>query len=112
MELTSLTAVSPLDGRYASKTQALRPIFSEFGLMRCRFEVEVRWLQQLSEHEQIVEVPKFSTQAQDYLNLLVEHFDLANAERIKEIERTTNHDVKALEYFLSFKRSKKTCRNC
>ena len=100
MELTSLTAVSPLDGRYASKTQALRPIFSEFGLMRCRFEVEVRWLQQLSEHEQIVEVPKFSTQAQDYLNLLVEHFDLANAERIKEIERTTNHDVKALEYFL------------
>ena len=100
MELTSLTAVSPLDGRYASKTQALRPIFSEFGLMRCRFEVEVRWLQQLSEHKQIVEVPKFSTQAQDYLNLLVEHFDLANAERIKEIERTTNHDVKALEYFL------------
>jgi len=100
MELTPLTAVSPLDGRYASKTQALRAIFSEFGLMRCRFEVEVRWLQQLSEHEQITEVPKFSAPAKGFLNILIDHFDLSSAERIKEIERTTNHDVKALEYFL------------
>lgn len=100
MELTPLTAVSPLDGRYASKTQALRNFFSEFGLMRCRFAVEVRWLQQLAQHTQISEVPQFSAPTTDYLNALVDQFDLHNAERIKEIERTTNHDVKALEYFL------------
>jgi len=100
MELSPLTAVSPLDGRYASKTQSLRAIFSEYGLIRCRLKVEIRWLQQLAEQPEIAELPPFSTAANDYLNQLIESFSVADAERIKEIERTTNHDVKALEYFL------------
>lgn len=100
MELTALTAVSPLDGRYGSKTQSLRSIFSEFGLIRCRFEVEIRWLQQLARHPEIQEVPAFSPEADTYLDELVSNFDVEDAQRVKEIERTTNHDVKALEYFI------------
>ena len=100
MQLTSLTAVSPVDGRYGSKTAALRPIFSEYGLIRFRVQVEVRWLQCLAAHPGISEVAPFSDAANAILDRLAEDFDLAQAERIKEIERTTNHDVKAVEYLL------------
>ncbi|WP_028238878.1 adenylosuccinate lyase [Stutzerimonas azotifigens] len=100
MQLSSLTAVSPVDGRYASKTSALRPIFSEFGLIRFRVMVEVRWLQRLAAHEGIPEVQPFSAEADALLNQLAEAFELPHAERVKEFERTTNHDVKAVEYLL------------
>lgn len=100
MQLSSLTAVSPVDGRYAGKTQALRPIFSEYGLIRFRVMVEVRWLQRLAAHPEITEVPAFSAEANAILNTLAEDFDITHAERVKEIERTTNHDVKAVEYLL------------
>ncbi len=100
MELSSLTAISPIDGRYASKTQALRPIFSEYGLIRYRVLVEVRWLQALSAAPDIPEVPAFSPIAQQRLNSLVQNFSATQAQRVKAIERTTNHDVKAVEYLL------------
>ena len=100
MQLSSLTAVSPVDGRYAGKTQALRPIFSEYGLIRFRVMVEVRWLQRLAAHPQITEVPAFSAQANAILDTLAEDFSVEHAERVKDIERTTNHDVKAVEYLL------------
>jgi adenylosuccinate lyase len=100
MELSSLTAVSPLDGRYGGKTADLRPIFSEFGLIRYRVMVEVRWLQCLARHPGVSEVPTFSKQTDRWLDALVEDFDEPAARRVKEIERTTNHDVKAIEYFL------------
>jgi adenylosuccinate lyase len=100
MQLSSLTAVSPVDGRYAGKTEALRPIFSEYGLIRFRAMVEVRWLQRLAAHPQIPEVPPFSEGANALLNELASGFALEHAERVKEIERTTNHDVKAIEYLL------------
>ena len=98
--LSALNAVSPIDGRYGSKTLTLRGIFSEFGLIRCRVEVEVRWLQQLSRHAGIPEVPAFSEATNAQLNAIVSNFSEANAQSIKDIERTTNHDVKAVEYFL------------
>ncbi len=100
MELTSLTAISPIDGRYASKTLALRPIFSELGLIRSRVLVEIRWLQFLSAHPDIVEVPAFGTKSQIFLNELAENLSVEAAQRVKDIERTTNHDVKAVEYFI------------
>ncbi len=100
MQLSSLTAVSPVDGRYAGKTSALRPIFSEYGLIRCRVLVEVRWLQRLANHSGIAEVAPFSTEANALLNELAENFAVEHAERVKEFERTTNHDVKAVEYLL------------
>ncbi|WP_219064419.1 adenylosuccinate lyase [Pseudomonas sp. UMAB-08] len=100
MQLSSLTAVSPVDGRYAGRTKALRPIFSEYGLIRFRVMVEVRWLQRLAAHPQITEVPAFSAEANAILNTLAEDFSTVHAERVKEIERTTNHDVKAIEYLL------------
>ena len=100
MLLSALTAVSPIDGRYGSKTQSLRPIFSEYGLIRFRVMVEVRWLQHLASHSQIIEVAPFSKEANDLLNNLASDFKESYAERIKEIERTTNHDVKAVEYFI------------
>jgi adenylosuccinate lyase len=100
MDLTTLTAVSPVDGRYGAKTAVLRPIFSEFGLIRYRVLVEVRWLQALAAHPQIVEVPELSARAKDRLDGIVDGFSVEDAERVKAIERTTNHDVKAVEYFL------------
>lgn len=103
MELTPLTAVSPIDGRYGDKTAELRGLFSEYGLMRHRVLVEVRWLQMLSRHGGIGEVPSLSPQAERRLDHVVEHFGLDDAQRIKTIERTTNHDVKAIEYFLKEK---------
>lgn len=100
MDLSTLTAVSPIDGRYASKTQALRKYFSEFGLIRYRVLVEVRWLQRLASHPQIQEVPSFDQAANDLLNAMVDHFAESDAQQVKAIERTTNHDVKAVEYFI------------
>jgi adenylosuccinate lyase len=98
--LSSLTAISPIDGRYGSKTQRLRTVFSEFGLIRYRVLVEVRWLQHLAENPQITEVAAFSAEANSLLNSLAENFTEEQALRIKEIERTTNHDVKAVEYLI------------
>ena len=103
MQLSTLSAVSPIDGRYGSKTEALRPIFSEYGLITQRVTVEVRWLQALSRHAAITEVPAFSDEANALLESIVSGFCEADAQRIKEIERTTNHDVKAVEYFLKEK---------
>ncbi len=103
MELTALTAISPVDGRYGSKVSVFRSIFSEYGLIRNRVTVEIRWLQQLAAHPAITEVPAFSAEANAFLDKLVSEFSLADAERIKEIERTTNHDVKAVEYLIKEK---------
>jgi len=103
MDLTSLTAVSPLDGRYGDKTTDLRPIFSEYGLMRHRVLVEVRWLQCLSGSVAVSGIPPLSGHAQRLLENIVANFDLEDARRIKNIECTTNHDVKAVEYFLKEK---------
>ncbi len=100
MNLSTLTALSPLDGRYAGKVEALRPIFSEFGLIRARVTVEVRWLQHLASIDGIAEVPSFSADANAFLDALIDNFDEAQAMRVKQIEATTNHDVKAVEYFL------------
>ncbi|EJD6041028.1 adenylosuccinate lyase [Providencia rettgeri] len=103
MELSSLTAVSPIDGRYGDKVSALRTIFSEFGLLKFRVQVEVRWLQKLAATAEIKEVPSFDNDAIAYLDEIVANFCEKDAMRIKEIERTTNHDVKAVEYFLKEK---------
>nr|WP_269468675.1 adenylosuccinate lyase [Alteromonas sp. ASW11-130] len=101
--MTQLTAISPVDGRYAGKSEALRSIFSEYGLLKYRVEVEVRWLQMLSDTPQINEVPAFTKTANQLLDNIVADFSVVDAQRIKEIERTTNHDVKAVEYFLKEK---------
>ncbi len=103
MELTQLTAISPVDGRYGQKTDALRPIFSEYGLIRHRVIVEVRWLQALAAHEGIAEVPALSSHADHLLNDIIGNFSEQDAQRVKNIESTTNHDVKAVEYFLKEK---------
>ena len=103
MELNALTAISPVDGRYGSRTTELRDIFSEFGLIKFRVTVEVRWLQQMATIAGIAEVPALSASANALLNSIVDNFSLADAERVKEIERTTNHDVKAVEYLLKEK---------
>lgn len=100
MQLSALTALSPVDGRYGGKTAALREHFSEFGLIRARVTVEVRWLQRLAGQGQILEVPPLSADAAAFLDALIRDFGEADAQRIKDIERTTNHDVKAVEYFL------------
>ena len=103
MELSPLTAISPVDGRYAGKSADLRPMFSEFGLIRHRVLVEVRWLQALSSHPGIAEVKPLGEHADNILNAIVENFSIDDAHRVKNIERTTNHDVKAVEYFLKEK---------
>ncbi len=103
MDLTSLTAISPVDGRYGSKTEDLRPIFSEYGLIHHRVLVEVRWLQMLAAHAEIPEVPALSPHASKILDDIVADFGEQDAQRVKNIERTTNHDVKAIEYFLKEK---------
>ncbi len=100
MELSNLTAVSPIDGRYGSKTRDLQPIFSEFGLIRHRVIVEVRWLQALASQAEIAEVPPLSNEAHLILDNLADNFLPIYAQRIKDIEKTTNHDVKAVEYFI------------
>lgn len=103
MELNALTAISPVDGRYGSRTVELRDIFSEFGLIKYRVTVEVRWLQQMAGIAGIAEVPALSAEANTLLNSIVDNFSLADAQRVKDIERTTNHDVKAVEYLLKEK---------
>jgi adenylosuccinate lyase len=103
MSMNTLTALSPLDGRYASKCDALRPFLSEFGLIAARVEVEVRWLQSLAAHAEINEIAAFDAATTAALDAIVSDFSEADAERIKTIERTTNHDVKAVEYFLKEK---------
>ncbi len=103
MELNELTAISPVDGRYGSKTAPLRDLFSEYGLIKHRVLVEVRWFQALASHSEITEVPELDAEALKLLNEIVDNFSLADAERIKTIEHTTNHDVKAVEYFLKEK---------
>jgi adenylosuccinate lyase len=100
---STLTALSPLDGRYAGKTAALRPVFSEAGLMHRRVLVELRWLLALAEESKITEVPPLSAAARAALLAIGEGFSEADGERIKQIERTTNHDVKAVEYFIKEK---------
>ena len=103
MELTSLNAISPIDGRYGSKTNVLRRSVSEYGLLRMRVIVEVRWLQALAKHPQIIEVPALSREASALLDQLADNFSEADAQAIKDIEKTTNHDVKAVEYFIKKK---------
>ncbi len=100
MKLSALTAVSPIDGRYGNRTESLREVFSEFGLIKRRVLVEVRWLQCLAAHEGIPEVPGLSRAATRTLNNIAEKFSEIDARRIKDIEATTNHDVKAVEYFI------------
>jgi adenylosuccinate lyase len=103
MELSQLTALSPIDGRYGAKTTDLRPIFSEYGLIKHRVLVEVRWLQMLAAQPNIDEVPDLSEHATKVLNDIVDKFSVEDAQRVKNIEKTTNHDVKAVEYFLKEK---------
>ena len=103
MDLSNLTAITPIDGRYGHKVAALRPLFSEYGLMKFRVQVEVRWLQAMARTKELGLVPALSDQAARTLETIVENFDTEDAQRIKNIERTTNHDVKAVEYFLKEK---------
>jgi len=95
-----LLALSPIDGRYAGKVDALRPIFSEYGLIKARVHVEVEWLLALASEPGIVELKPFSEAATTKLRVLAAHFSGDDAARVKDIERTTNHDVKAVEYFI------------
>lgn len=103
MELTSLTSVSPIDGRYASKTEDLRPYFSEFALIYYRVFVEIRWYQFLATEAEIPELPKHNDDTDTLLNMILTGFTVEDAETVKEFERTTNHDVKAVEYFIKKK---------
>jgi adenylosuccinate lyase len=100
MKVSTLRALSPADGRYASKVDGLRDIFSEYGLIRYRVLAEVRWLQCLADEPSIPELAPLSPVMKDVLNRIVDDFGLDGAERVKEIEATTNHDVKAVEYFI------------
>ena len=100
MELNPLTAIAPVDGRYGAKTAPLRALFSEYGLIRRRVEVEIRWLQCLTQYPEITGLPELSTAAKRALDAIAEELSVADAARVKEIEKTTNHDVKAVEYFV------------
>ncbi len=103
MELTPLTAISPLDGRYQSKVEKLRPIVSEYGLIYFRVLVEIEWLITMAENKKINDGSKLTKDERTYLLNLIENFNLRDAQKIKDIEQTTNHDVKAVEYFLQGK---------
>lgn len=100
MQLSPITAISPIDGRYSAKTASLRPLLSEYGLIYHRVLVEIRWLQALASHPEIREIETLSESANASLESIIENFDEQQANRIKELEKTTNHDVKAVEYFL------------
>jgi adenylosuccinate lyase len=100
LPFSSLTAVTPVDGRYAEKCVALREHFSEYALIKRRVIVEVKWLLHLADEKAIDQLPPFDATTRATLEELVSTFSVKQAERIKEIERTTNHDVKAVEYFL------------
>ncbi len=103
MSYFTLTALSPIDGRYANKVEDLRPIFSEFGLIRYRVLIEVRWLQALAANAKIKEVSPFSDGANQVLEKIIDHFAEVDAQQIKDVEKITNHDVKAVEYYLKEK---------
>ena len=103
MTFDNLTSISPIDGRYSAKTGPLKAIFSEYGLIKYRLLVEVRWLEAMSKNSQISEVPEFSLKSKNVLSNIVDNFSLEDAKVIKGIEKTTNHDVKAVEYFLKEK---------
>ncbi len=103
MTFDKLTSISPIDGRYSDKTGPLKTIFSEFGLIKYRLLVEVRWLEAMSKNSEISEVPLFSFEANKKLLAIADNFSIEDARAIKEIEKTTNHDVKAIEYFLKEK---------
>jgi len=103
LELSATTALTPLDGRYGNKVAALRPIFSEFGLIKYRSLVEVKWLQALADESNIAEVPAFSDDTKKQLDAIIENFSVQDAQAVKDIEATTNHDVKAVEYYLKEK---------
>ena len=103
MTFDNLTSISPIDGRYSAKTGPLKAIFSEYGLIKYRLLIEVRWLEAMSTNSQISEVPEFSLKSKNVLSNIVDNFSLADAKVIKEIEKTTNHDVKAVEYYLKEK---------
>ncbi|MEQ8938970.1 MAG: lyase family protein, partial [Gammaproteobacteria bacterium] len=100
MKLSALTAISPIDGRYQNKTEALRTIFSEYGLFRFRVQVEIEWLKALAQYPGITEVAPFTTESLTLLDSIKNKFSVEDAEAIKKIEQTTNHDVKAVEYFI------------
>ncbi len=103
LPLSTLTALSPIDGRYASKADALREHLSEFGLIKARVTVEIRWLQSLAENAEIGELAPFDEETNQFLNDIVDNFSAEDAQAVKDIERTTNHDVKAVEYFIKNK---------
>ena len=103
MTFDNLTSISPIDGRYSAKTGPLKAIFSEYGLIKYRLLVEIRWLEAMSKNSQISEVPEFSLKSKNVLSNIVDNFSLEDAKVIKEIEKTTNHDVKAVEYYLKEK---------
>ena len=103
MTRSPLTAISPIDGRYADKVKEFRSIFSEYGLIHFRVQVEIRWLQALANDPKITEVPTLSSSANQQLNTIISAFSESDAQQIKDIEKTTNHDVKAVEYFLKEK---------
>lgn len=103
MTLTSLNAISPIDGRYINKTRALSPYFSEFALIYYRLTVEIRWIESLAANNAISEVPQLDKEAKDFLNSIISNFDENEALKIKELEKQTNHDVKAIEYYLKHK---------
>ena len=100
MELSALTAISPVDGRYQNKTDVLRPIFSEYGLFRFRVLVEIEWLKKLSKNPNIKEIESFSASSISLLDNIKNNFSIDDAEQIKKIEKITNHDMKAVEYFI------------
>lgn len=103
MTLTPLNAISPIDGRYLNKTRALSPYFSEFALIYYRLMVEIRWFESLAANDSIPEVPRLHPETKDYLNQIIANFDEAEAQKVKDFERQTNHDVKAVEYYLKEK---------
>ena len=98
--LSELVAISPIDGRYGSKTKSLRSAFSEYALIKARVTVEIRWLQTLSEIPEVFEVENFSNEANQFLENYLKNFSPSEAMKVKEVERTTNHDVKAVEYLI------------
>ena len=100
MEFSPLTALSPLDGRYQDKVAALRTHFSEYGLIRNRIRVEIAWLQALAQAPGLQEIPEFSPSTRDELAEVVANFSVVDADQVKAIEARTNHDVKAMEYWL------------
>ena len=104
--MENIFCLSPIDGRYKNKVESLRPILSEYGLIYFRVYVEIEWLKHLAEQKDILEIPEISKKELKILNSIINEFSVNDAKEIKEIESTTNHDVKAVEYFIKRKMSK------